>query len=205
MCITIAGSGVSIYDTTGLIMLPTTNYMYILPLVLLLVNPGSIRENLEQLLRYGVIAVSCITLLALYNYSSAMQMYQKASLQKMNYVAQNMAREIESYIYEEGEYQVCIIGRMEEGNYPEIYPILADEIKWTTASYKMVWNDFRATQECWRLYIEQYFGVSYRICEYEKYNEIIETNEYKNRDIFPSKESVYLYDDSIVVIKLSEQ
>lgn len=199
MCITIAAPEVSIYDSTGMLMLPTTNYVYILPLILL----NGITQNRSKYIRIGIYAVLLLIITTLFNYSSAMQVYQKTCLRKMHYVASNIAEELEKYLYDGKKYEVCVIGSMESGNYPELYPELAEMVQWTTASYGTVWNDYSGRQACWREYIKGYLGINFDSCNLEKYNEILSENQYKEAPCFPMEGSVFIYNDSVVVIKLS--
>lgn len=204
MCITVAASDVSIYESTGMIMLPTTVYLYVLLLVVLQTNIGCKSNKYNSCIYRVSIIVSVCMIIALYNFSSAMQVYQNVCLKKMDYVAENIAREIEKYIYDDKEYRICIAGNMEAGNYPELYDDLANLISWTTASYGMVWDDFNGIQNCWKNYIAQYYGVEYSSCNLEEYSEIIKSREFQEASIFPKEESIYIYKESIIVIKLSE-
>lgn len=201
MFITMVAPEISIYDTTGMIMLPTVNYLYLLPIILL----SNCKENGKILIGIKWVMIVCtgVLIIKLFNFSSAMQTYQKVCINKMNYVAGEIAEEIEKYRGSDKEYEVCIIGRMEDGNYPETYPELAEKIEWTTASYGTVWTDYRGAQASWRYYIRTYFGFRYHYCDYETYKKIVATEEFQNAQLFPESGSVYIYDDSVIVIKLS--
>lgn len=203
MCITVVASDVSIYESTGLIMLPTTVYMYIFLIVLLNINIKE-QKNVKYLYKISLL-ISIIIIVSFYNLSSAMQTYQRVALKRMNYVAQNIARQVEKYIYLEEKYSICIVGNINTGNYPEIYNELAEVVSWTTASYGMVWEDYNGSQNCWRNFISQYCGVQYISCSEEDYYEIIETEEFEKAPLFPCDGSVYMHDNRIVVVKLSDE
>lgn len=52
------------------------------------------------------------------------QPYLKHNMLKTNYVAEQMLNDIREY---DGD-TICIIGCMEDGNYPEVYPELREPI-----------------------------------------------------------------------------
>lgn len=200
MFITLAAPEVSIYDTTGMIMLPATNYIFFLPIILL---PSNSDNKKSIILTWSVCALSVLIIIKLFNFSSAMQSYQRVCLNKMEHVAHSIANEIQRQECNTNNYEVCIIGDMTKGNYPELYDELAQKVQWTTASHGTVWKDYKGSQACWKHYIKTYCGMSYQSCDSETYNEIIETEQFMNAKNFPATGSIYLYDESVVVIKLS--
>lgn len=95
------------------------------------------------------------------------------------------------------------MGRMENGNFPEKYQDLACSVKWTTASYKMVWNSFNGRQCCWINCIAHYLGKQYYACSQSEFESLIVTEEYQSMQNFLDEGSVQIIGD-IIVIKLSD-
>ena len=121
----------------------------------------------------------------------------------MDYLAKSITYDIEKQVDNSNEYVICFVGQVEKGNYPEVYPELLDSLHWVTASYGTVWDDFLGTQECWKAYIKQYTGKQYKRCSEEDYEEIIKSEFFHNMNNYPDENSVSVYNDSVVVVRLS--
>lgn len=189
----------SIFDTTGVLMVPTMNYSYVFAVILLqLLNR---RDLWKKVYEIGLVLASAAIFIMLLQLELGGQAYMKHNMLKTYNVAQQMEERAGKY----GKQAKCllVIGDMESGNYQENYPNLAESQHWVTAGYKTIWKDFDGTQVCWHHFIQQYMGKYYEICAREQYNDIIETPEYLNMSIFPEEGSVILMGDTIV-IKLSE-
>ena len=128
------------------------------------------------------------------------QVYIKHNMLKTYNVAMQIHNRIEQYRVRN---KICVIGNMEEGNYPELYPDLKNSQHWVAAGNKTIWPTFEGTQNCWICCIKQYLGKAYTVCSLEEYYEIINTPKYSQMGIFPDKNGVSVIND-IVVIKLSD-
>ena len=203
MSITIAASNVSIYESTGVIMLPTMNYMYVFLLCVLDKEQG--KDITSICMNWGGLLVSIVVAFSMFSFCISIQTYQKHSINKMDFLATSITLSIEEQVDCSEEYQICFIGQAEKGNYPELYPELLNRLHWVTASQGTVWKDFLGTQECWRTYIRQYLGKHYKICSSEQYDEIIQSDFFKNMNNYPDDNSVAVYEESVIVIRLSEE
>ena len=201
MSITIAASDVSIYDTTGILMLPTTSYIYIF--IYSLWDKKKV-ENISLLLKRCVVLLSVVFVFLLFSFNLSVQTYQKYRMNKMDYLAKNIVDTIEDKIDYSDNYKLCFIGEAEKGNYPELYPELLEKLHWTTASYGTVWSGYMGTHSTWIQYIQQYTGRIYEKCLEEDYNEIRESNFIKDMDNYPYDNSIEIWNEKIIVIKLSD-
>ena len=83
---------------------------------------------------------------------------------KMKVVADEMVTKIENVVDNSSGYKVCIIGTMENGNYPDAYMEIRESIRWTTPYYRIVWESYDGTQNCWKNYILNNAGKNYEMC-----------------------------------------
>jgi hypothetical protein len=197
MSICIMAPEVSIYDTTGSIMLPTMNYVYVF--VVAIINLLDIKSKLKKLIGTITIASIVMVVYMLLVMELQGQIYQKKYMDKTYAVAQNIIFEINKFDCN----KLCIIGTMENGNYPEQYPELKESLHWLTASYGTIWTDYNGTQGCWQHFISNYGGADYCVCSIDEYKNIVETQEYKDMTTFPKEGSVGIIND-VIVVKLSE-
>lgn len=206
MCITIIAPEVSIYDTTGVIMLPTLNYMYVLLLFI-----GNYLKGENKALYTGRIASFILVGLisfSLFVYALTMQTYHRLCMNKMDYLSKEIATSIERVADNTSDYTLCFWGNIENGNYPEVYPELKERIKWSTASNGTIWPWYNwnplSAPNCWIGYIKNYVGKEYRLCESEDYKNIIDSNILDSMNNFPDENSVAVYNESIIIIKLAD-
>lgn len=198
MNICILAPEVSILDTTGVLMLPTMNYTYVLAIVMMqLLN---VRESCHRACGIGIFVGTLAVLYMLLYLELGGQSYMQHNMLKTYNVAMQIEKRVEQYT-ENG--RICIIGNMEDGNYPECYPELAESQHWVTASYKTIWTDFNGCQNCWLRFMEQYLGKTYSMCSLAEYYDIISTPEYQSMEMFPDANSVVVI-NNIAVIKLSD-
>lgn len=193
MSICILAPEVSIYEATGVLMLPTMNFVYVLAVVA------------KQFLKsracgIGLLAGGASVFAMLLGLELGGQSYMQYNLLKTYNVAGQIERSVDQYT-QTGK--ICIIGNMEDGNYPDCYPKLAESQHWLTASYKTIWSDFNGCQNCWLRFMEQYLGRTYGMCSMDEYHNIISTPEYLSMGIFPDADGVAVI-NGIVVVKLSD-
>lgn len=198
MIISIIAPDVSIYDATGVPMLPTMNYIYVFAIILLQILTGKGKIQLIQ--EMWLLGSEILIIMMLLTMESQGQVYQKHNMEKTYYVACQMVDEIEKI---GGEHKICIVGEMENGNYPELYPELQESLKWLTASKGTIWKNYAGAQNGWNMFMKQYIGKSYSICKSTKYDDIKTTTEFQGMTNFPEEGSVQLIDD-VIVIKLSD-
>lgn len=189
----------SIFGSTGVLMLPTMNYIYVLAVIF--VQQLEIRGFLRQLCSVATFVSVTVVFGMLLQLELEGQVYTKHNMMKTYHVASRIEETVNTY-GENAKY-LCIIGNMESGNYPENYPELADSQHWVTAGHKTIWADFNGCQSCWHEFMKQYLGKSYTMCSKEQYDAIIETPEYLAMGIFPKEDGILLINDT-VVIKLSD-
>ena len=131
------------------------------------------------------------------------QVYMKHHMNKTQALACMIVDEIEELVDNSSEYQVCFVGNMEDGNFPEVYPDLSYSTQWTTASYKTIWNSYVGQQCCWIAYLSHYLGKNYNICPQADFESIRNTEEYATMQNFPDERSVIVVGD-IIVVKLGD-
>lgn len=201
MNIFILAPKVEITEATGILMVPGMNYIYILLLLL-----GECVEGPKQLKKVSVCVFATVTVLILnmlcvLNLSA--QTYIQYNMRKTYYVAGEMASKIEQLGVNTDEYKLCVLGAMENGNYPNKQLELESSVHWLSASYGMIWSDDNGRNSCWRLYLEQFIGNSYVSCNREESQTLKEKQEVMEMSIFPEENSVKVIDD-VIVVKLSE-
>ena len=198
MNICILAPKVSIFDPTGVLMLPTMNYLYIFAVIL--IRHLNVKEFWCTVYGVGVFVGTAAVFVMLLWLELGGQTYMKYNMLK----TYNVSRKIEEKmdLFGKNAEKLCIVGNMESGNYPEIYPELAESQHWVTAGYKLIWQDFNGCQTCWCEFMKQYLGKTYDMCSKDQYDEIITTPEYTAMGIFPEENGAVLIND-IVVIKLS--
>lgn len=203
MSIVIMAPGVSIYDTTGVLMLPEMNYVYVAFVILYAKQKDIFRERMGKTGKVLLMVCCMLVCYMLVVLELSGQTYLKHHLNKMQTVARMVMEEIEENVDNSAAYKVCFVGSMENGNFPEKYQDLAYSVKWTTASYKTVWNSFNGRQYCWINYIAHYLGKQYYACSQSEFEGLIVTEEYQSMQNFPDEGSVKVIGD-IIVIKLSD-
>lgn len=193
MSICIFAPEVSIYEATGVLMLPAMNFVYVLAVVL--------KQSLKgRVCGIGLLAGGIAVFTMLLCLELGGQSYMQYNLLKTYNVAGQIERSVDQYT-QTGK--ICIIGNMEDGNYPDCYPGLAESQHWLTAGYKAIWTDFYGCQNCWLRFMEQYLGRTYGMCSLDEYHTIISTPEYLSMGTFPDADGVAVI-NGIVVVKLSD-
>lgn len=199
MCITICAPEVSIFESTGVLMLPTMNYLYIF-LLIIWQRHSFLKEKFRNII---CVATSGIVIIMLGELVLDGQTYMKHCMDKTQYVAYEISHAIMENISYGSETQVCIIGKMEDGNFPELYPELRESVHWTTPSYGTIWNNFDAWQKGWTRYMKQFLGIQYQIVSIEDIDKIVASEKYGEMTIFPESGSVQkIY--GVIVVKLSD-
>lgn len=198
--ITVMSPKVDEYGPTGIIMLPTAVFVYILVLVM-----GNTLTKQKKALPVSVI--SCFTvLLFLWNsvvFTNLCINSMQLNLNKAEAVADLMLERIVEEIGYEKNTKLLVAGHMEDGNFPVIYGWPEEVIKGTSASYGFMWKTYTGNENCWIEFLKQYKGVTFKVCEQEQYENLLEQREYQGMPIFPQEGSVQKFGDTIVV-KMSD-
>lgn len=204
MCITVMAPDVSILKTTGSIMLTAMNLVYLLPIILI----GEGRNASNRILHglsYGWMVSAGLTVIMLAELGLDAQTYLGHCMNKTAHVAEEMTARVDAVSDKKfSDNRICIIGKMENGNYPELFPELKESVHWTTAVYGTIWDGYSAAQPCWSGYIRDDMGAKYVSCSAEEYSDILKTEEYQEMQNFPEQNSVREI-NGIVVVKLSEE
>lgn len=200
MSIIIWAPETNVLSSTGVLMLPTMNYIYILGILLLM----QIVFGKQNFMYYAGAAVYAGVICMLLTLELSGQSYMKHYMAKTDFVAHQMINSIEEKVDNSSQYELCIVGNMEDGNFPEQYPELYESLHWLTPSYRTVWSDFNATQGCWMSYFKQFTGKTYSSCDYEDYQKIAESGILDKMDNFPDENSICIYDNNLIVLKLSD-
>lgn len=203
MSIVIMAPEVSIYNSTGVLMLPTMNYVYVAFYIFLAQEKHLLGAKVQKSMKAALAGCCVMVCYMLVILELSGQAYIKHHMNKTGAVAAMMVNEIEEVVDNSANYRLCIIGMMENGNYPEIYDGLRYSTHWTSANHKTIWRDFNGAQQGWVHYISHYLGKEYSVCSGEEYQRILQSKEYAEMVNFPDTGSVCVVDD-IVVIKLSD-
>ena len=71
-----------------------------------------------------------------------------------------------------------------------------------SANYE-TWNHYKGTLQNVDFY-SKYFGIKIKMCNKKTYDAIVKTEKFKNMPTYPSKDSIQIIDD-VIVIKMSEK
>lgn len=204
-CITIVAPGASIYDETGILMLPQMNLFYIFIVILCMVTV------LKEKKRTFVIIINWITTLlsiylisTLWIYTNIFQACLNMNLDKTYNLATRIVTRMEML---DGHYtgmKILMYGRMERGNYPDINTSMIEVTKGSVARYGLFWEEIWDKQNCWTEFLRQYLGIYYLPCERDVASIIIDSEDFNNMPIFPENGSVKIIND-VMVVKLSEK
>ncbi|MCR5100672.1 MAG: glucosyltransferase domain-containing protein [Butyrivibrio sp.] len=233
MAMVIVAPGVSIYDTTGALVLAAMNYVFLIPVIILdrlgdmslygvLSEKLSNRDSSNILLKeniflksnkiFNYIGICILFLFIVMNVQMTFhaESYLKASYNKTYTVASKISSEIDEVIgSSETDSKkikvptVCIIGNMEAGNYPELKKNLLSSISWTVPSYGCIWDDVNGAQATWIFTFKEFLGIKYKRCDIDTYQVLAVNEQVQNMPLFPQAGSVQMI-DGVVVVKLSE-
>lgn len=204
LAITIIAPKVSIYDSTGILMLPTMNYLYLI--TLLLVNRLSqYKESMLQVLMQWITLALFVKIAAIsISFIMAFSAYMQLESRKQYALAISLAEKINEISDYSEHKQVMFGGSVEFGNYDTQYSELQNIVQGTTAAHNSIWKDPNGRQWGWHNYFKQYLGLSYGMCDKETYNRIIESQEYQSMSEWPDNNSIKLIDE-ITVINLGKE
>lgn len=148
--------------------------------------------------KVAVIAVLAISIV----FVGAFQSLLRINTDKAYYVASEILHHITDEENYDADCVLMISGKMEEGNYPDLYQELNWAMEGKIASYGLFWGSPSASQSCLNGLFKQYFGIEYTMCSDEEYNEILQTEEFLEMSNFPEENSTRMI-NGIMVVKLS--
>lgn len=199
MSIMILAPEVSIYDITGILMLPHMNFLYIFLAVLVFADG---EDTVRAVLQWAALGVCCWIVLTLGMYTQVFQNCMELDLNRSYALAQRIVIQVESLPDYFSGMKVVIGGRAERGNYPREHEEMYYIVKGTAAVYGYFWDTQNGRQNCWNNFLRQYLGVQYVTCSGEELSDIENSAEYADMPIFPAEGSVRMFGDAAVV-KLS--
>jgi len=199
MIIWIIVPGTDIFGETGILMIPAIHYIYLIPIVLLSLDGWDHRSNWETVLEWicGGLCFKLIMLLGAF--VSAFQGYLQLELSRMNVIAGELTVKIESEEAKNAEdtsFPVVFAGELPKGDY---YNVLIDPIYGTIAEQGMVWSNYDSKQQSWIYFLRHTAGKGYETVSEEKYQQIIDTQEFRLMPVFPTDGSVKTIDDTVVI------
>lgn len=199
MSIVIIAPEASIYQVTGILMLPHMNFIFIF---LIAVVVGCKNDGWVYILGKWITLAGCgFMLYILMLYTQIFQNCMEADLKTSYALAIRMVERVEELPEYQAGMQLMIGGDLTRGNYARSYPEMYYPVRGTAASYGYFWDSGNGRQNCWINFLQQYLGVHYTVCaDIEK---VMQTKEYEAMPIFPSEGAVRMI-DGCAVIKLSE-
>lgn len=187
---------VSLYESTGILLIPAMNYIYVLWLMVAWKIKGQRLMLMARkvIIPFGSVMVGGILILFILVFQSCMQ----NNFMKTYSVATAIVREIDDISEASVDYPIMITGDVDLGN-EELYSI----VKGTVAHYGMAWSDINGRNSCWKAIFEIYFGREYTVCSKEECEQIMAGTTYQEMPVYPKKGYVKRVGNSIVV-KLDE-
>lgn len=184
-------------------MLPTMEFIYILPLILskeILKTENIKKFDIIKKMTYIIIALLIWNFLIFTNLCiSSMKM----RLNKTESVATLMLNQIVETVGYNSDYKLLVSGAMEDGNFPDVYADKLSLVDGTYAEYGYMWHNFYANEECWINFLKQYRGIGFQSCSTEEYEEFLNSDIYEQMPIFPESGSVVQW-NGMVVVKMSD-
>lgn len=197
--ITIMSPAVDKYGTSGIIMVPTMAFAYILVIVLIdLYSKNEGKHWIKCMTYFGVSAFVWNSIV----FTNLCINTMKLNLNKTETVADLIVDNVlEQYGYEKNQ-KLLVAGSMEDGNFPSLYNWPMEAIKGTSASYGFMWDTYTGNEECWISFLKQYKGLQFESCNQEEYEALLDNEDYVNMPLFPNEGSVKMI-DNVVIVKMS--
>jgi|GEM_PF-3398031 len=203
MLIVLVAPGCDIYDTTGVMMLPCMSYIW---LVWAVVMDNAIKKYSYNVQRAIISVVALLSVLIIYtdiSYADDTQSYMLANMERMSAVGDILSQDIDKYIVKNSDLQVCVLGTIEYGNYPDDNEAIRARMQWTTAYYRTVWENVSAQQSIWKKYMKDYYGIKYEAVDTSTAQTIYDSEEFGQMPCYPEERSVAEV-DGVMVVKLGE-
>jgi hypothetical protein len=204
--IIVMAPGVSVYDATGILMIPAMILIYIFGYELCLLYGKEIyvdhSETMKQVLyiKKGIVAINLLLLFyaslilvsvdaAFWSYASFMKNKTTAYATRIINVADNSGYDITAQ-------PLFIVGNTNDTPDDESY--LKDIVKGTTAYYGQFWGT-KMDAPCWTDFINRYLGIMVSPVESSKEEAIKTSEEYLNMPVFPEQGSMKVIDGTLTV------
>lgn len=199
MSIVMLAPEVSIYDVTGILMLPHMNFLYIFLLILVFTEG---EDSVRAALQWASLGACGWIVFTLGLYTQVFQNCMELDMNRSYALAQRIVIEVEALPDYTPGMKLVIGGSPEQGNYPRSYDEMYYVVKGTAAVYGYFWDSHNGRQNCWNNFLRQYLGVQYSTCSGDELSLIENSTEYADMPFFPAEGSVRMFGDTAVV-KLS--
>jgi len=206
--IIVMAPGVSIYDTTGILMIPAMILLYILGYELCLLHGEEIyanhKEKFKQVLsiKKGIVAINLLALfyasLILVSVDAAFWSYANFMKNKTTTYATRIVSVADNSGYDITAQPLLIVGNTND--IPDIEFYLKDIVKGTTAYYGQFWGT-KMDAGCWTDFINRYLGVTVSPAGTSEEEKITNSKAFSDMPVFPEQGSMKMI-DGILVVKL---
>lgn len=196
-CMLITASEVSLYSSTGILLIPAVNYVYVLWIMLASRINGSRWMHLvfgKYIVLVGSMALGMILVCFVLVFQACMQ----NNLIKTYAVASDIVQEMDELTGGSEEHAFMVSGDVDLGQ-GELYNI----VKGTVAGYGMTWSDINGRNACWKSILGFYFGRDYEVCSSEVCQELMKSDAFLNMPEYPNSGYTAII-DGYVVVKLGE-
>lgn len=187
-----------IISDTKMQPLMSTSYVLMIPFIL------SLTKNNNNLIKYLVIILTIILTRNYIIQISATYQTLETTYNKTYKIAANIVDNINELGYDK---KVLIAGNLNNNkyyNYNMNYSL--ENVKKLNYGFisnsSLFWNEYVNIKNGWTRFMYEYLGTNIDFVDEEKYNEILEKDEFKEMKEYPNKESIKLIDD-VIVIKLN--
>lgn len=188
--------GTSVYAETGMLMLCTMNLIYLLPLLLL----PYIRTKMMRLpVRICEIYMALFMCIFIGVFARMLQA-ESNKFQMLAYGMENRLEQLDEY---ESGMKVMVVGRPQSGNYPFVDDTYKTITKGMISDYSLTFGRADQVSNSWIELFKYYCGVNYERVTDEERDQILNSSQLQNMDIYPAQSSVQQIGD-IAVIRLSE-
>lgn len=194
-CEEIYAPSVSVFDSTGILILPAMNYVFILSgIIISKINLKS--KVINKAIMYGGESLICVITIIMLLQVGIFQNCMKSNIEIADTIANSILSEIQQ-IDGAQDCRLVICGKPEYGMQDEL-----DIVKGTVASYGIAWDGENGSG--WWNFFRHYKHYEYNNCDVRTVEKaIMPTQEYIDMPVYPNKGYVWKTDD-LIIVKLGE-
>lgn len=185
---------VSIYDTTGLLMLPQMMSLYLFAAAI------ACRCG-KRPLRAALCLLLALALWVQLLWVGTFQQCMELNRRQADSLAQQVAEQVQPLMAQGGT-AMLIVGSPYEGNYPLLNTGLYTVVHGSIAPYGMFWEDSVGANATWQMYLREYLCVDVPVPGTETQLRMRDLPEVQEMPLFPAPGSVEMI-ESVVVVRFS--
>ena len=178
-----------------------TQMLLMIPFILMLFEMLPEKRMLENILNWGIVIV--LTIIMVTYFLSIVVTYQTAEMtfQQAKTVANRVLDRMEEYPGYRSGMNKLFAGIIDDGNFPktlDIYNLAVTNSLRSSIFHATYWGQ----EKTWKNFMDVFCGTHIEFCKDYEYYTIVNSDEFKQMDIFPGENSVKIIND-VMVVKLT--